>query len=238
MPACHNRRRRSFEHGYTLIEVVVAMAILSILVLGLANLWSVLGGLSFSQLLRQKAVFALNGEMERLNWLYTTSAFGAGIRLATSGYPTIANVPGSGSRLVYDVASTNAGFLVTSSASMQASNSAVWETGIIALNTRNYVWLDQDRGILAQLSWEEQPLSLCGNAGGGTNLPCTCYPFLPILPVINLLGILTIGTGIGNCVQILLVLDYPFTIQGGVATQMPGQTLKTLTLRTIVGRRA
>jgi hypothetical protein len=236
MPACRNRRRRSDEQGYLLIEVLAAMTILSILVLGLANLWSVLGGLSFSQLLRQKAVFALNGEMERLNWLYTTSSFGAGTRLATSGYPTISNVSGSGSRLVYDTTSTNASFVVTSSASLQASNSAVWETGNGA-STRNYVWLDQDRGILAQLSWSELPLSQC-KTGGGTNLPCTCYPFLPILPVLDLLGILTVGVGIGNCVQLLLVLDYPFTIQGGVAVQMPGQTLRTLTLRTIVGRRA
>jgi type II secretory pathway pseudopilin PulG len=223
MPACRNRRRRSDEQGYLLIEVLAAMTILSILVLGLANLWSVLGGLSFSQVLRQKAVFVLNGEMERLNWLYTTSSFGAGTRLATIGYPTISNVPGSALRLVYDTTSTNASFVVTASASLQASNAAVWETGI-ATTARNYVWLDQDRGILARLSWIELPLSQCGNAGGGVNLPCTCYPFL--------------GIGTSFCLQLLLVLDYPFTIQGGVAVQMPGQTLRTLTLRTIVGRRA
>lgn len=225
MPACRNRHRRSDEQGYLLVEVLAAMTILSILVLGLANLWSVMGGLSFSQLLRQKAVFALNGEMERLNWLYTTSSFGAGTRLATSGYPTLANVAGSGSRLVYDTTSTNASFVVTSSASLQASNSAVWETGTGA-NTRNYVWLDQDRGILAQLSWSELPMSQCGNAGGNATSPCTCYAFSGS------------GNVNGNCLQLLLVLNYPFTIQGGVAGQMPGQTLKTLTLRTIVGRRA
>ena len=176
----------------------------------------------FSQLLRQKAIFALNGEMERLNWLYTTSSFGAGTRLATSGYPTITNVSGSGSRLVYDTTSTNASFVVTSSASLQASNAAVWETGTGA-STRNYVWLDQDRGILAQLSWSELPLSQC-NAGGGVNSACVCNAFS--------------GSGNGNCVQLLLVLNYPFIIQGGVAVQMPAQTAKTLTLRTIVGRRA
>jgi prepilin-type N-terminal cleavage/methylation domain-containing protein len=214
---------RRDDAGYSLIEVVAAMAILSVLVLGLTNLWSTLGQISFGELLRQKTVFALNGEMERLDALYTTTGFGAGIRVATTGYPAITNIAGSTNRLVYDTESTGVSFVVTSLAALQATNAAVWKTGF-GLATRNYVWIDQDRGILGMLSWMEQPLT-CNNKPDGAPHPCQCYQFSG-------------GPGPGTCITVMLVLNYPYTISGGAPAQMPGNTLKTLSLMTIMGRRA
>ena len=49
--------------------------------------------------LRQKAVFVLNGEMERLSGLYTVGGFGGagpGELQSAAGYPTIAGLPNSG----------------------------------------------------------------------------------------------------------------------------------------------
>jgi len=216
------RAARSDDSGSTLIEVVAAAAILTVLVLGLSNLWTTVGGLTFSQILRQKAVFVLNGEMERLDALYASTNFGAGTRLSTQNYPVIANISNSGTRLVYDTTSSNASFVVTSVSALQASNSAVWEAGS-GSSARNYVWLDQDRGIVARLSWMETPLMQCGAAAGHSAFSCFCYGFS--------------GFGASACPEIILVIDYPYIIQGGTAVAMPNQNLKTLTLSTIVGRR-
>jgi hypothetical protein len=225
---CFLKRRRSDERGSTLVEVLAASAVLTVLVLGLSNLWVAVGGLSFNELLRQKAVFVLNGEMERLDALYTTSTFGAGTRESTSGYPAINNISGSGTRLSYDTSSVNASFVTKSLSTMQTNNSAVWETGGL-FTTRNYVWLDQNRGILGRLSWMEESLSQCGVGEiNGRNTPCGCYSFSGLL-----------GTIIpGSCIEVVLVLEYPFTVQGGSPAQMPNQSLQTITLSTIVGRRA
>jgi prepilin-type N-terminal cleavage/methylation domain-containing protein len=217
------RDRQRDDAGYSLIEVVAAMAILSILVLGLTNLWSTLGQISFGELLRQKTVFALNGEMERLDALYTTTGFGAGIRMPTNGYTAITGIPGSQNRVIYDTKSTGVSFVVNSLAALQANNPAVWETGV-GPATRNYVWIDQDRGILGMLSWMEQPLT-CNNKPDGAPHPCQCYQFSG-------------GPGPGTCITVMLVLNYPYTISGGAPAQMPGNTLKTISLTTIMGRRA
>jgi Tfp pilus assembly protein PilV len=232
MPCILDRIRqhgpRGDERGSTLVEVLAASAILTILVLGLSTLWTTVGRLSFDELLGQKAVFVLNGEMERLDSLYTTSSFGAGTRNSSTGYPSITNISGSGTRLSYDTSSVNASFVTKSLSTLQGNTAAVWETGSFS-STRNYVWLDQNRGILGRISWMEESLSLCGVAEtGGQNIPCGCYSFSGFL-----------GTILpGNCIELVLVLEYPFTVQSGAPVQMPNQTLRTITLSTIVGRRA
>ena len=59
------------DRGFTLIEVLAAGTILSVVALSLVKAWTVFDGLSFDLLLRQKAVFVLNGEMERAWATYT-----------------------------------------------------------------------------------------------------------------------------------------------------------------------
>ena len=54
------------DEGSTLVEVMVASTVLSVVALGLVNAWTVMDRMSFDTLLRQKAVFVLNAEMERL----------------------------------------------------------------------------------------------------------------------------------------------------------------------------
>ncbi|MBT4490192.1 MAG: prepilin-type N-terminal cleavage/methylation domain-containing protein, partial [Rhodospirillaceae bacterium] len=70
MAAKPTNRRRTREDGFTLVEVLAATVITSILVLGLANLWTAVAGEVDGLTMRQKAIFVLNGQMERLTALY------------------------------------------------------------------------------------------------------------------------------------------------------------------------
>jgi len=58
------------QAGMTLIEVMVAMMLVAILLLGMNGLWVTVSQEIDGLVLRQKAIFRLNGEMERLVGLY------------------------------------------------------------------------------------------------------------------------------------------------------------------------
>lgn len=77
-----NRRRAGADRlgarrqrGVTLIEVMIALVLTSILVLGLSGLWANVSRQFLFLTLKQKAVFVLNGEMERLSALYRFTDF-------------------------------------------------------------------------------------------------------------------------------------------------------------------
>ncbi len=82
----HTRlNQHPFERGFTLIEVMVGMVLASILVMGLTSLWGVVGN-QFSDLnLRQRAVFALNGEMERLSSIYASDTLPTTVDVGSTG---------------------------------------------------------------------------------------------------------------------------------------------------------
>lgn len=194
----------------------MASAILGVVALSLIRFWSVFDSLSFDLLLRQKAVFVLDGEMARLNNLYTTSGFGAGLRPLTTGYTPVPRISGSDSRLTYSSLSTGVDFVVTSTAAFAAADQLVLLDGLLT-GARNYVWLDRDRQLAARIGWIEAPLTGCVGA-------CQCLAFG------NIAGLLA-----GDCKVLTLILDYPFTLTGGAPAARG--TTKTLTLSTIVGRR-
>src|SRR5690242_2246984 len=213
------------ERGFALMEVMVASAILGVVALSLIRFWSVFDSLSFDLLLRQKAVFVLNGEMARLNNLYTTSGFGAGLRPLTTGYPTVRGISGSDSRLTYSNLSTGPSgltvdFVVTSAASFAASEQAVLLDGLLT-GARNYVWLDRDRQLMARIGWLEAPITSGAACSGSLASACQCLAFAGVLS--------------GSCETVTLILDYPFALAGGAVVARG--TTKTLTLSTIVGRR-
>ena len=220
------------ESGFTLVEVLAATAVLGVLVLCLADLWAVCDRMSFDLLLRQKAVFVLDGEMERLSVLYDTTGFGAGTMNQTTGYPALANVAGSTTRLTYASGSTGIAGMLATSSGPSASDSMVWLAGSGA-GARAYVWLDSSRRLLARVSWMQcaisaSTLGTCLNRTGPAppaaknSTPYLCYDFA--------------GTGNGgSCAALLLILDYPWQLSNGVPVAMADQA--TLTLRTIVGRR-
>ncbi len=89
MPRPATRR----QSGFTLIEVMVAFALTMVLMIGMSALWTVVAAQFDSLVYRQKAIFRLNGEMERLVGLYNYSSSVAGPPPVTITDPTIQTPP-------------------------------------------------------------------------------------------------------------------------------------------------
>lgn len=64
---------RDRQSGFTLIEVMVSFALIMLLTLGLNSLWTLATVESDGLVYRQKAIFRLNGEIERLVAWWTTN---------------------------------------------------------------------------------------------------------------------------------------------------------------------
>ena len=220
------------DDGFTIIEVMAAGALLSALGLCLISGGTVLDRLSYETLLRQKAVFVLNGEMERLAALYNKTSFGSNISTSTTGYTGITGITNSGTRATYTSSQTQVSFGVTTAASFTnagTASSAVWlyQSGGA---TQNYVWLDQARGLLARVSWAscdvtDQTSTSCWVTGGkqkNAKNTAACYGY---------------GGGTGVCDLITMFLDYPYVISGGAPKPLATATATTLSLSTVVGRR-
>jgi len=241
-PPCPRQRQR----GFTLIEVMTAGVTLSILTLGLVGLWSTAGGAVNDLVIREKAIWALNGQMERLAALYQFTDFGAGGPDATSGYGYPAAY--SDTRLIFgqgllDLIAPSGtllggllgteedyGFLENEADFAAAEgHPVVLESALAPAADRNYVWIDRDQGIVGRLSWEEVAIVVdeCGpdNAPGGSE-PCLCADFGG-------------GGAAERCLEIMLSLEFPFRWNAatGTAVAMP-QAPEILSLRTIVGRGA
>lgn len=217
--------RNAHQAGFSLIEVMVAMGILSGMVIALSTAWVSLSKSSLDLLLRQKAVFVLNGEMERLVALHQLTDFGDGGARSSSGYPALDGV--SDNRFIYPM---NVGpympqasddFVKPSFTQFNdGADGLVLEVeGATETEKRTYVWLDRPRSLLAQISWTTDDVvpDACAFAA------CDCYDF----------GGAVTGA---PCRALTLVLTYPFRfdlIEGVEAHTKTG----TMTLRTIVGRR-
>jgi prepilin-type N-terminal cleavage/methylation domain-containing protein len=233
-------RNNSSENGFTLVEVMAASVLLSILVLCLVNGWAALDQLSYDVLLRQKAIMVLNGEMERASALYAKTNFGSSVNQSSNGYIANPGIVNSGSRITYASTTPPVTFTVTKLSAFNAPaapDSLVWLYGAQS-PPLNYVWLDRSRGLLGRLSWSscdvtDQTSTACWITGGKqkkSKNTATCYGY---------------GGGSGVCDLITMFLDYPYVLVGGIPTPLvkgaatAGATalLTTLTLSTVVGRR-
>lgn len=246
MPSTRDAGRRKIrQRGFTLIEAMSAGAVLSILTLGLMGVWSAAGGAVNDLVVREKAIWTLNGQMERLVALYQFTDFGDGGADASSGYGYPA--PYANTRLIYGqslldllapsgsllggLLGTEEGFGFLEEPTDFAGAEGypvVLVSGLLPANQRNYVWIDRDRDIVGRLSWEESDLQvdLCdGNNQTGGSSPCLCLDFGG-------------GSGGADCRQIMLTLEFPFRWDRDAAAPvaMP-QDREILSLRTIVGRR-
>ena len=68
-------QHHSRQLGFTLIEVLIGTVLIAILVLGLSGLWTTVNNQFLFLTIKQKAIFVLNGEMERLSALYRFTNF-------------------------------------------------------------------------------------------------------------------------------------------------------------------
>lgn len=86
--------------------------------------------------------------------------------------------------------------------------------GAATTDDRNFVWLDRERNVVAQISWELMKLK----GSDGTDRPCYAT------------------SGTNGCQLLTLYLDYPFRYSDGSPRGDMGP-VETITLQTIVGER-
>jgi prepilin-type N-terminal cleavage/methylation domain-containing protein len=219
-----NKRRR--QRGFSLLEVMFASTILSIIILGVGGFWYAAQSRVADLVLKQKAIFVLNAEVERLTALYVFTGLPTHATynpVTTTGYDGV----GPSTRLVYPSDLTTfmgaGNNFVTTSANTFATDSEflVWDNlGFSSSLNRMYVWIDKNRNIVGRLSWVDTPI----NIGSCIQLlDCSCQRF----DNQSLDG--------GRCRSLDIYLEYPyrFAIAGSVAA--PAQ-LKTISIKTIAGR--
>jgi prepilin-type N-terminal cleavage/methylation domain-containing protein len=219
---------RACQRGYSLMEVMIASVILSIFVLGMSGFWYSAVGRAYDLVLRQKAVFVLNAEMERISALYVYTDFAdcgffcSDGPVSTTGYDGLSSIPST--RFVYpsDVSDyTNSGDFVTGNVNtFQGSEFQVYlDSSFWSFNNRTYVWIDKSRNIVGRLSWTTSNV----NAGSCSYSDCSCQKF-------------DNSSGNGeHCLLLSVYLEYPYKFSSTGNITAPA-SMQTLSLKTIVGR--
>lgn len=142
------------HNGFTLIEVLVGIILVSILLAGVVSAWNLVSSMYFDLALKQKAVIALNSQTERLTALYRwCNGFASS---AVSGYYSASGM----------TICTTQSFIAVSS----SGDTTDWEKVFYA-NNANYVFIDRPRNIAAQFWWT--PSTSCSsNLTGGNDAVC------------------------------------------------------------------
>jgi prepilin-type N-terminal cleavage/methylation domain-containing protein len=222
MPSPNSASHR--QQGFTLIEVMTASMILSIFIVAIGACWVTADRRVNQLVLRQEAIFAANGEMERLTTLYDTTSFGVLGPVSTTGYDGPAFLPSS--RLIYPSPLTPysggppSDFTTTSATTFQSGDAFqvyIASSGLSSLN-RSYLWVDQAHGVMARLSWKATSIGPAACVVGSDGCGCLSYA-----------GILS-----GSCQRIDLFLEYPYRLVSG--SPVAGSAIQTVILSTIVGR--
>ena len=224
------------QRGLTLIEILVTLVLLSILVFGLTGLWSNVSGHFLSLTLRQKAVFVLSGEMDRLSALYRFTNFSADAPDSdNSSSPPAQQYDAPALRKIFPVTSTNAPVVDT----IVTQDGATFDCGTNdcaarifydangsgSNDDRVYVWIDQARKFTGRLSWVHEELVGIPNSANCSD------------------GVSTVdGTAAGekaSCRNLTVYLEYPFRFIDGTTPDAPAgfDKIHQLSLKTIVGRR-
>lgn len=237
------------QAGFTLIEALTAGLALSILAIGLSGLWASAGASVTGLVVREKAIWALNAQMERLAALYQFTDFRATGGTETSngyGYPAAyaddrlifsdaANLsmvpPGTPDAEKTAAAEANAIIETPAAFAGEPGMPVAYFDSISAAERRNYIWVDRDRGLVGRLSWDEQDIVVnrcdADNQPESGASPCLClaYDGDP-------------AAGGAPCREIILTLEFPFRWDAAANDVVDfSDDKEILSLRTIVGRR-
>jgi prepilin-type N-terminal cleavage/methylation domain-containing protein len=129
------------SRGFTFIEIVVAMALASILMVGIVHVWSTVNGMYLRLVLRQRAVFALDSQTDRLTAVYRNC----------SGYDGSDGSAG----LHTGAEACTAAFVVTQAVNFTNGGVGVDEGKVFysSSNNTNDIFIDRQNMITARLSW-------------------------------------------------------------------------------------
>jgi len=154
--------RKNFQSGMTLIEIMITLVVLSILVLGISGLWANVTGDFLALTTRQKAIFVLNGEMARLSALFRfdqhdfPQVAGATSRNHNDIGPQTREIyPANASSPVVGDIVVTAGDRTFNCGDNNCAGNVLFLPNVENTNgsSRNYVWIDQSRNIVGELSW-------------------------------------------------------------------------------------
>jgi len=232
------RRRNA---GFTLLEVMIGFALATLLFIGMNQFWVVVASQIDLLTIRQKAVFRINGEMERLTEYYRIGA-GVGTSINSTNYNAVPDgwVPGSlitstayEDRIVYGAAIADVVVDDTNVADFQATIDArtppkdvhevysliyLFDPGVAPNNERNVVWLDRELNVVGRLSWHLEPIAGTDSAG-----VTPCHQ----------------GTLLTACYLLTIFLDFPlrYVDEDAPLAGIPAVPVDTITLQTIIGAR-
>ncbi|MGB0684174.1 MAG: type IV pilus modification PilV family protein [Magnetovibrionaceae bacterium] len=220
--------------GFTLIEVMVGVALTGILVIGLSTLWAQVVEAMQHQSFRQRAIFALSNETERLAALYAYFDPSNG---NTQTVDVSLSSPESSigsdleSREIYAEAyagSSEADFMITTGA-FSMGQVFFFDNGTegISEDDRLLVWLDQSKRVVGLFSWRMASLN-------GSNA-ATIRTILNDLDA----SVDVVATDAQNCSTVACDfieahIDYPFRYDGTSLTAMT--PVGNVSLQTILAR--
>ena len=182
--------RKKFQSGMTLIEVMITIVVLSILVLGISGLWANVTGDFLALTTRQKAIFVLNGEMARLSALFRFNQINRSTAANSGDYTNIGDIPpidrsiflADDTDLVDNIVVTSNDGTFNCGDNNCAGNVLRIESAVGAGQPRNYVWIDQSRNIVGELSWRTLDISVppAGNCPVPQCFELTVYLRFPL----------------------------------------------------------
>ena len=223
------------ERGFTLVEVMVGIVLTAILTLGLTGLWAMAADNFLDSAIRQKAIFALNNEMERFVAI-NSRAYIAGPGTKDSGdFFQRVTIPNEEN--IWDTTTTKGNFVTTG---LTFTPEQVRYAGSGAATDRNLVWLDQTDGIVGSIHWDWG--QYCSGQPG-----CTGAPSPPDLGLSNGRTYVAVTEAIDchldSCNYLVLFMRYPYRYDStsGALTPAAGSAdegnLKVIELHTVVGLR-
>ena len=217
--------RTDLQSGMTLIEIMITLVVLSILVLGISGLWANVTGDFLALTTRQKAIFVLNGEMARLSAFFRFNQYNFSFNANNSSnykdigperrdiFPPVGSDTGAFNNIV--LTAGNGAFNCGDS---NCAGNVLHFKNAVDGEPRNYVWIDQARKIVGELSWR-----LSGEG------PKECS------------STSTFGAVSSNaeCKEIIIYLRFPLRYVNDTTPPKPTEfgRVETLILTTIVGRR-
>lgn len=201
------------QHGVTQIEVLIGIVLTATLVLGLVGLWTLVDEHFIRLQWRQKAVFELNAQTERIAALYRHTAFVDAAGTHADNGITVG-------RWIYrgDPALVT-GLVATENKDTDVTSASFTERQVLFMDypgpptsptQTNVIWIDRDNRVTAELSWTL--------SDDGLN-PAACWN--------------------NACYRLTVSLGFPYRLvdaQGALVADL-GE-IETLTLQTLVGRRA
>lgn len=228
------------EQGFTLVEVMIGIVLTAILTLGLTGLWAMAADNFLDAARRQKAIFALNNEVERFVAI-NSRVYIEGV--AKDSGDTFQRTTTPNEENIWDTTLTKGNFVTTGP---DFTPEQVLYVGSGSATDRNLVWLDQGDGIVGSIHW------IWGRyCAGQPGCPDTNPPDLGLSNGRTYVAIEKAaechsndGSGTESCNYLVFYIRYPYRYDTstGTLTPTPGSSdesdLQEIELHTVVGLRS